>query len=159
MMCFYGMHQSQSWRLPYISSKMYIVPMPLSILSDIALRLIGQDLLTLQRDPSRSSSLFLFPHTFPPASPCTSRHPRVIRQRTRRNDSATDTCLLPLAVFSLTAAPRPKDIPTHSSYNDSRSSYSDIGCVLGIKRWYSCKKPDHRSPCTSAGGIPCLPPR
>ena len=48
MMCFYGMHQSQSWRLPYISSKMYIVTMPLSILNAIALRLIGQELRLLR---------------------------------------------------------------------------------------------------------------
>ena len=86
--------------------------------------------LTLQRDPSRLP----FPHTFPPASPCTSRHPRGIRQRTRRNDSTTDTCSLRSdAPIACTARPHPKGNPTYSSYNDSRSSYSDTGCVLGIR--------------------------
>ena len=98
---------------------------------------IRRDRKNLLHSSERSESFFIplpFPHTFPPASSCTPRHPRGIHQRTRRNGSATDTYLLPLDVcLFITAAPRPKDIATHSSYNDSRSSYSDIGCVLGTR--------------------------
>ena len=43
--------------------------------------------------------------------------------------------LIPIATVRhfMAAAPRPK-FPTHSSYRDRRSSYSDFGCVLGIRR-------------------------